>query len=233
VLTVHAEPVRAAVRQHLPGSAPRLLQFGIPTESFDGAADAAAGDAGAVPAACAAAPLRLFAPGSDPARDWPTLFAAFGDDPRFALVVLSEGLSPRLVAAAPSNVRVMPWQGLAALKAAYLGCDLVVIPMLPNHYGGITVALEATAMGRAVLSSRTGGVPTYFAPGELLWAPAGDAAALREAALQADPATRAGRVAAARARFAATDYSTAGMIERYRALTEPLLANLKAPASGR
>ena len=57
--------------------------------------------------------------------------------------------------------------------ACYHWADIVAVPMRQNIYSGITVALEAAAMGTPVVSSRTGGVPTYFGEDEVFYSPAG------------------------------------------------------------
>ena len=101
--------------------------------------------------------------------------------------------------------------------------DFVVIPMVENLYSGITVALEATALGVPVISSNTGGVPTYFSGDEVIFVPPEDPAALREATLNADYEARRAMVERAQRRFVQQDYTSAGLAQRYVALSRELL----------
>ena len=213
-LTVHSEAALAASRQVLPDVPVQLLQFGVARQHFE------------VPVPTprsatqgAERPLRVFAPGNDPSRDWPTLMRAVGGDSRFELVLLTGHAPTRAASAGWPNVRVKQWRGLAHLLALYDACDVVAIPMVENNYAGITVGLEASLRGRPVVAARTGGVVTYLGSEGALWYAPGDVPALREALLAC--AGRAGHEAVlmARQRCLREDYSTRGMLRRYLALT--------------
>lgn len=103
-------------------------------------------------------------------------------------------------------------------QALYRWADIVVVPMRENRFSGITVALEATANGKPVVASRTGGVPTYFGEDAVRYVPPGDPAALRDAL--AMPAGDAYRYAvAAQAMFCENDYSLVGLMRRYATLS--------------
>ncbi len=226
-LTFHSERYLPVVAKLVPGTAPRLLPFGISTDSFPWieakahAAKLAVAD-GEGQAAEGGRPMRLLSMGSDPTRDWTTLLAAFGSDARFALVVICPWLEDA-TAVQHSNLQVPRNPSMTEFRAWYAWADLVVVPMVPNLYSGITVALEATSLGVPVVSSDTGGIATYFSKDEVLYVPPSDAEALRAAVLAMDAAKWLRLAERAQKRFRAEDYSTGGMAARYAALSEELL----------
>lgn len=214
VLTVHSQAClevagRAALQTRV-----ELSRFGI----NDGVYAAMP-----LPARAPDAPIRVLAAGNDRTRDWPTLLAALGDDPRFAVSAWTPALDAG-DARRVGNLRLPKPATTAAMLDLYRDTDVVVVPMFPNLFSGITVALEAAAIGRPVISSATGGVPTYFGGDEVLFVPPGDPAALRRAVLTARGPHLAAMAARAQARFGQGDYTTRAMIERYLALTAGVLA---------
>ena len=94
--------------------------------------------------------------------------------------------------------------------------------MVENLYAGITVALEGAAMGVPVLSSRTGGVPTYFSDEEIIYAPLGDSAAMREALL-ASRKRWPSIAEKAREKFLGANYTSQQMMVAYVEATRELL----------
>lgn len=168
-------------------------------------------------------PIRVLAAGNDRTRDWGTLLEAFGNDPRFVVSAWTSALgladTDRI-----GNLRLPKPPTNDAMLAMFADADVVVVPMFPNLFSGITVALEAAALGRPVISSATGGVPTYFSGEEVLYVPAGDPAALRQAALEARTPRLAAMAARAQARFAKDGYTTRAVIDRYLALTARVLS---------
>lgn len=194
------------------GVKPLLMPFGISGETFPSRV-------GSQPAHT---PIRVLAMGSDRTRDWTTLLAAFGSDPRFEVVAISPQLTPERVAGY-NNLTVPVNPPMNKFVEWYGWADVVVIPMVPNLYSGITVALEATRQGVAVVSSRTGGVPTYLAENEAVYVDPEDPMAMKEAVLGLNDEKRAAVVARAQARFASEDYTTAGMAERYAMLSSQVL----------
>lgn len=222
VLTVHSDRYIPLMRRVLKGVRCERMYFGTdlpaPFEDlapFEDVAD----DHGNGPR-----PIRVLAAGNDPTRDWATLLAAVGDDPRFEVELLCSWVSEEEKRRFPS---VLPRPATTdhsrqTFDALYRWADLVVVPMKENRFSGITVALEAAARGRPLISSRTGGVPTYFAEDEVFFVPPGDAVALRDAAL-ADASERGRRAAAARARLARDGYSIRGMMARYAAFSLSVL----------
>ena len=166
----------------------------------------------------------IFSPGQDKTRDWRTLLEAFGNDDRFDVIIMNRNIH-RKTAKAYTNVREPPSYDVVGLKTCYRWADVVVVPMVENLYSGITVALEATALGAPVICSDTGGVPTYFDPGEVLYVPPGDPAALRDAVLTMSRAARRAMVARAQQRFVDEDYTTAGLASRYADLSREILGD--------
>lgn len=214
LVTVHTEPCLARLSTVMPEANAQVLRFGVAADSFRYGDYAVANDAG---------PIHIVAAGADRTRDWTTLIAAFGNDPRFRLTIICWRLDPadyRDIAnlAIPANLSV------PEITALYAQADYVAIPMVENIFSGITVAIEAGAMGRPILSTRTGGVPTYFAEDEALYAAPGDPADMRARVLAQDPAARAAMAERGHARFVRDDYSSFGMITRYAGATNALLA---------
>jgi glycosyltransferase involved in cell wall biosynthesis len=66
------------------------------------------------------------------------------------------------------------------MRAAYDEASIVAVASVPNlHASGITVCLEAMAMARPVIMTRTAGMEHYIVDGETgLLVPAGDHSAL-------------------------------------------------------
>jgi len=89
------------------------------------------------------------------------------------------GLDPDNI---PANVRLTS-PSLRELRSLYARSQFVVIPLRESDYDpGSTVALEAMAMGKAVVMTRTGGQSELIREGETgLRVPPGDVAALRSA----------------------------------------------------
>ena len=162
--------------------------------------------------------------GSDATRDWETFLNAFAGDPRFSVIAISPHLSPESLSDAV-NLTIPVSPSMKEFRDFYAWADVVVIPMVPNLYSGITVALEAARCGVPVVSSRTGGVPTYLGEDEAVFVDPLDAAALREAVLTLNEERRAELSHRALSRFKAEDYTTRGLAGRYIRLSEQILSN--------
>lgn len=214
VLTFHSERYVPVARELAPGCDARLLPFGISLDSFPWSEAKAR----------RRTPLRILSMGSDPTRDWTTLLEAFGNDARFEVVVICGWLDDA-TAARYANLRVPRSPGMAEFRELYAWTDVVVVPMTPNLYSGITVALEATSLGVPVVASDTGGIPTYFSREEVLYVRPSDAAALREAVLGCSAEDLIRFALNAQRRFRAEDYSTRGMATRYAVLSDEILSN--------
>jgi len=211
LLLTHTKPCLDACRERLPSVNSQLMHFGIAAENF-----AAPDDVGEP------AVIRIVAAGNDRTRDWQVLIDAFGNQPGVELLLINRELPDDLLDKY-SNLTIPRSPPLAEWRRLYASATYIAVPMRDNIYSGITVALEAMAMGIPVISSRTGGVPTYMAEDEALFVPPGDPAAWRAAATSQTPGERRAMAERAQARFRRDDYSTLGMMRRYARFTAPLL----------
>jgi len=216
LLLVHSEACLEPARRYFPNIPVELMYFGVSADTF-------LADLAAPPAQ---SPIVIAGVGNDTTRDWGTLLEAFGNDSRFRLVIVCSWIDPEL-RARYNNVEVRPISSMEEFRAVYREASYVAVPMKDNMYSGITVALEAVALGVPVLSSRTGGVPTYFGEDEMLFVPPGDPAAMRDAVLSQSETDRKAMAARARQLYIEHDYSSFGMMKRYAALTERILDNRK------
>ncbi len=131
VMTVHSRECLPVIRSALPRLRSELLFFGINTEMFRLTPPRIEEQTG---------PLRLFAIGNDRTRDWATLLAAFGNDPRFHLTIICWWLTDEDIARY-DNVAVVRSPTMADFRRCYAETDMVVVPMEENIFSGITVAL--------------------------------------------------------------------------------------------
>ena len=139
-------------------------------------------------------------------RDYPTMIEAVrGLDVEVVLAAASPWSKRRDVSGdvdIPANVTVERL-GFADLRALYASAEIVVVPLVDSDFqAGITTILEAMAMGKAVICTRTRGQLDVIVDGTTgVYVQPGDAAALRTAIerLLADPdlAVRLGRAARA------------------------------------
>ena len=218
-LLVHSERCLPLLAEITSPEQVRLLKFGISTSVFDSAEPVAPAPA---PAPAPDGPIRIIAAGNDATRDWKTLIAAFRDVPGVHLTIVCRWL-PREDIAGATNIDAPTVAGTAQLAAMYRAADFVAIPMVENLFSGLTVALEAAAIGTPILSSRTGGVTTYFGEDEALYVPPGDPTAMREAVLATTAEQRRAIAGRAHRRFVTEDYSSRAMAGRYAAFTRELL----------
>ncbi|SON56219.1 Glycosyltransferase [Hartmannibacter diazotrophicus] len=220
LLTVHSRNYLPIAAEFVPDARTELMYFGIscatfvPTRPRDETEHSA---------------IRIVAAGNDPTRDWPTVLAAFAGDPRFELVIVSNKVRDADVAAF-DNVRLPRNPTMAEFKDLYEWADFTVVPMRENKYSGITVALEAAAMGGCVVSSRTGGVPTYFDEGEVLYCRPGDPDDLRNVVVACTAEKRRAVAEKGRQRFLDSGYCTEDMIRRYHDASLRLLSKDRALA---
>ena len=90
--------------------------------------------------------------------------------------------TPILPANIPAFVEMRSWGNYRNLRALYAAAAVVVVPLLKPHVlSGVTVALEAMAMGKPVILTHSPYVADFLTDGETgFFVPAGDSAALRE-----------------------------------------------------
>jgi glycosyltransferase involved in cell wall biosynthesis len=119
-------------------------------------------------------------------RDYPTLMRAVADVPIDLVIAAGSPWSKRADttqrAAIPANVTVRRFSQYA-LRQLYADCRFVVVPLFEVEFqAGVTTILEAMAMGKAVICTRTAGQTDVVVDGVTgLYVPPGDAAALRAA----------------------------------------------------
>lgn len=145
--------------------------------------------------------------------------------PAMPLVMIGRQLLPARERAEVDGVIRIDRLDHAAVLEAFRRCALAVVPSVwPEPFG--LVALEAMAMGRAVVASRTGGLPDVVAGGEsgLLVEP-GDEEGLRQALalLMADGALRA-RLGAGGLRRVEQHFAADVVVPRYERLYERAIA---------
>jgi glycosyltransferase involved in cell wall biosynthesis len=213
VLTVHSKSNLPILKAIVPGADVRMLPFGISAESFPLMPPSGGSDEGRI---------RIFAPGGDKTRDWQSLFEAFGDDDRFEVVVAIRHLKGDHFSKF-SNFREAQLKTVEGFRNEYYQADFVLVPMIENPYSGITVALEATSSGAAVICSNTGGVPSYFDDTEVFYVPPGDPVAMRNAALSLNAQQRREMAARAQQRFIRDEYTSRAMVQRYVDVSREIL----------
>jgi len=188
--------VEALIDAGLPPEQVRLLPYGVDTKFWS------AGPTEEDPL--------VVSPGREH-RDHVTFAAAMdGLDVR-AFVTDGSAHSPaarrRVPAVWPSNID-RGSVGLSALRELYARAAVVVVPLVPTDFpAGITVAVEAMSMGKAVVISSTDGLRGALAdPEAVVTVPPGDVGAMRLAitSLLDDPGKR--RRLGERARSAAQDH---------------------------
>jgi glycosyltransferase involved in cell wall biosynthesis len=214
-LTLHSQAAYAKALQEIPDRTFHVVPFGISTRTFP-VVDPKTWSA-------RDRPIRIYSIGNDKTRDWKTMLDAFGDDARFEVRIICGWIDEVVDVNAYGNLTVPRSPTLADQLSAYDWADVVIMPMSENVYSGITVVCEAAARGVPVVSSQTGGVPTYFTSDEVLYVPPGDPKALRDAVLARTPEEWTQQAAAATRRFRMSDYSEHGMAKRYIECTKTML----------
>jgi glycosyltransferase involved in cell wall biosynthesis len=140
------------------------------------------------PRAGGAGPPFALSLGERRTRDYASLFAAVSGLP-IEVRVLPRGYDgaretrPAALRPAPANVSLWPRVTSRGLRDLYAAARFVIVPVRDVIYpAGLTSALEAMAMARAVIASRSRGLRDYLVDGEtcLLYEPR-DVASLRDA----------------------------------------------------
>ena len=205
----------AALCERYFGRPARALRYGLNTRDFPPR----------VPAAWQPhEPLRVAALGNDRDRDWTTLVGALGNDARYAVRIATRRRMPASARAA--NVEVVRVSGIEQQHALYEWADLVVVPLRPNtHASGITVMLEAAALGKPMIATRIGALDDYFDERAVAWVAPFDAEQLREAAhaLAADPARALEQARAASEQLRLRDLTTVHYAAQHVQLTREML----------
>jgi glycosyltransferase involved in cell wall biosynthesis len=119
-------------------------------------------------------------------RDYETLVKAIaGTDIRLVIVASSPWSTGQTQMIDAAGVKTLSRIPFSELRDLYAGARLVVVPLFNVDYAaGVNAALEAMAMGRPLIISRTPGIADYVLEGETgCYAAPGDAPALREVIL--------------------------------------------------
>lgn len=169
-------------------------------------------------------PLRVAAIGNDRDRDWATLVAALGNDPRFAVRIATRRRMP--ASARAPNVEIVHVSGIQQQRALYEWADLIVVPLRPNtHASGITVMLEAAALGKPMVATKVGALDDYFDDQAVAWVEPFDPQQLREAvsALAAHPDRALAQARAAGEQLRERDLTTQHYAFQHVQLTREML----------
>jgi glycosyltransferase involved in cell wall biosynthesis len=175
-------------------------------------------------------PLRIAAIGNDRDRDWDTLIRAFGNDARYAVRIATRRRIPASLRA--PNVEIAAVSGMAKQHEFYAWADVIVVPLRPNsHASGITVMLEAAALGKPMLVTDVGALQDYFSKDAASYVPPFDAQALHDAAdkLVAAPADALRQARTAAAELLARDLTTQHFAQQHVQITRDLLRRRGAP----
>jgi glycosyltransferase involved in cell wall biosynthesis len=214
ILTFHSKNYLEIAQSIVPSVPKQLLSFGISGDTFPMTTRRFN----------AHTPMRLLSMGQDPTRDWDTLIKAFGGDDRFELRIVCRWVTDAAVAPYP-NVHCVRDPSMQGFRDLYLWSDAVIVPMVPNQFSGITVAMEAISMGVPVFASDTGGIPTYFEPDEVVYFRPEDPIAMRESVWEHRTEKLNSFLKRAQAHFMRADYTTLGMAKRYIEISERILKN--------
>ncbi|TDN70090.1 glycosyltransferase [Paraburkholderia sp. BL10I2N1] len=175
-------------------------------------------------------PLRIAAIGNDRDRDWETLINAFGNDARYTVRLATRRRIPASLRA--SNVDIAPAAGLKKQRELYDWADVIVVPLRPNtHASGITVMLEAAAVGKPMIVTDVGALQDYFTASQAAYVPPFDPAALRDAAegLVAAPQDALRLAQAAARQLVSRDLTTQEFARQHVRITQDLLQRRASP----
>jgi glycosyltransferase involved in cell wall biosynthesis len=170
-------------------------------------------------------PLRIAAIGNDRDRDWETLIKAFGNDPRYTVKLATRRRIPASLRA--SNVEIALFSGIRKQHELYDWADVIVVPLRPNsHASGITVMLEAAAVGKPMVATDVGALRDYFPADEAAYVPPFDPQALRDAVdrLAAAPHEALRQAQAAAAGLLARDLTTEHYAMQHVRITREMLS---------
>ncbi len=174
-------------------------------------------------------PIRIAAIGNDRDRDWETLIKAFGNDARYTVKLATRRRIPASLRA--PNVEIALFSGIKKQHELYDWADVIVVPLRPNsHASGITVMLEAAAVGKPMVVTNVGALQDYFPAGEASYIPPFNPQALREAVdqLAAEPMHALRQAQAAAAGLLARDLTTQHYAMQHVRITQEMLRSRAA-----
>jgi glycosyltransferase involved in cell wall biosynthesis len=220
VLTTHSSENAALCRRYLERDAVRVY-YGLSTRDFPVQAPTEWRPH---------SPLRIAAIGNDRDRDWESVSKAFGNDARYTVRLATRRRIPASLRA--QNIEIGPAAGLKKQRELYDWADMIVVPLRPNaHVSGITVMLEAAAVGKPMIVTNVGGLQDYFTPQQAAWVPPFDPEALRRAAehLAASPEEALRQAQAAAGQIVSRNLTTQQFAEQHVLITRDLLAQRSSP----
>lgn len=179
-------------------------------------------------------PIRIAAIGNDRDRDWETLIKAFGNDARYTVKLATRRRIPASLRA--PNVEIALFSGIRKQHELYDWADVIVVPLRPNsHASGITVMLEAAAVGKPMVVTNVGALQDYFPAGEASYIPPFNPQALREAVdqLAAAPLDALRQAQAAAAGLLTRDLTTQHYAMQHVRITQEMLRARAAASRGR
>ncbi|CAB3717902.1 glycosyltransferase [Paraburkholderia rhynchosiae] len=178
-------------------------------------------------------PIRIAAIGNDRDRDWETLTKAFRNDERYTVKLATRRRIPASLRA--PNVEIALFSGIRKQHELYDWADVIVVPLRPNtHASGITVMLEAAAVGKPMVVTDVGALQDYFPAGEASYIPPFNPQALRDAVdrLAAAPVDALRQAQAAAAGLLSRDLTTQHYAMQHVRITQDML-RARAAARGR
>jgi glycosyltransferase involved in cell wall biosynthesis len=179
-------------------------------------------------------PLRIAAIGNDRDRDWRTLIEAFGNDARYQVRLATRRRIPASLRA--PNVEIAPASGIAKQRELYEWADVIIVPLRHNsHASGLTVTLEAAAVGKPMVVTDVGGLKEYFSASAASYVPPFDPQALRAAVdrLAAAPGDALRQARAAAAELLSRDFTTQHFAQQHVRITRDLLQRrMRASGAG-
>lgn len=167
-----AEWLRAWLDQEGRADRVHFVAFGVDVDRFR-------------PATCERHGVDVLSFGADPQRDFATLVAAAAQCPSLRVRIHAPPeRTADLPGPLPANVELAGTVPLAELEQAMTAARLVVLPVHDNSYSGATTSLlQAMAMGKAVVVTRTRAIAQGYGlehDRNVAWTPPGDARALAQ-----------------------------------------------------
>lgn len=209
LLTFHSVAHQRKAEKIMEGTNLETVSFGISDEAF-AVRKPLKGQAHAT--------TKIFCPGNDKTRNWDAIYQAFANNSKFDVVVVCDRL-PSSYFEKASNFSQVKSPTIDEFKNLYRSADVVVISMYENSYSGITVALEAAAMGVPIVSTDTGGIRTYFDDDEVKYVPIGRPDLIRDAILDLTIDQAHIQAVKAQNRFIKHNYRCSHMVSTYFSLS--------------
>jgi glycosyltransferase involved in cell wall biosynthesis len=175
-----------------PGAPPvRFIPFGVDTDAFR-------------PEPGVKSDLDVLSVGADPRRDFELLVAVARRRPDVGFRIVASSDNARVLTSVPENVTVETDIPLSAVRDRLAAARVVALPVRDNSYSGATTTLlQAMAMARPVVVSRTDAIVGGYGLEDGVncrLVPPGDAAALEQALLELLAGADASRALGIRAR---------------------------------